>query len=377
MKKFLALLLSAVMIAAFAGCGDKPEGSSEESKTSETSATEVQATEETQETLESGIKSQLDQMLTKNKFSGVVQITKGNDVVYQYADGNDDNGKPLTIDSSMPIASTSKQFCAAAVMLLSEQNKLSVDDTLDKFFPDYQYGKKISVKNLLNMGSGIPNYYMDFLDPSALGSDEAENTKKMKEALFAQKLNFEPGQDYEYSNSNYFLLAEIVQQLSGAPYHDFIRKNFFEPLGMTHTGFVEEISQNPDWASALSKTEQLDETSKPGLAKGAGDIVSNAADMDKWMHGLSGGKVVSPESFKQMTTNANEYSSEEYCYGLWHMPFNGVGHVGQIEPHFGSIDYMNPERGFYLFGMSNNGHGMSYVQQLPQAAFDILLGNQQ
>ncbi len=377
MKKFLALLLSAVIIAAFAGCGAKPEGSSGESKTSEASATEVQTTEKTQETLAPDIKTQLDQMLKKNKFNGVVQITKGDDVVYQYVDGNDDNGKPLTIDSSMPIASTSKQFCAAAVMLLSEQNKLSVDDTLDKFFPDYQYGKKMTVKNLLNMGSGIPNYYMDFLDPSALGSDEAENTKKMKEALFAQKLNFEPGQDYEYSNSNYFLLAEIVQQLSGAPYHDFLRKNFFEPLGMTHTGFVEEISQNPEWASALSKTEQLDETSKPGLAKGAGDIVSNAADMDKWMHGLSGGKVVSPESFKQMTTNANEYSSEEYCYGLWHMPYNGVGHVGQIAPHFGSIDYMNPERGIYLFGMSNNGHGMSYVQQLPQAAFDVLLGNEQ
>ena len=105
MKKFLALLLSAVMIAAFAGCGAKQEGSSGESKTSETSAAEVQTTEKTQETLAPDIKNQLDQMLKNNKFNGVVQITKGDDVVYQYVDGNDDNGKPLTIDASMPIAS--------------------------------------------------------------------------------------------------------------------------------------------------------------------------------------------------------------------------------------------------------------------------------
>lgn len=198
----------------------------------------------------------------------------------------------------------------------------------------------------------------------------------MKEALFSQELDFEPGGDYEYSNSNYFLLADIVEQLSGVSYHEYLRKNFFEPLEMTRTGFVEEISDNPEWASALSQAEPLDETVKPGLAKGAGDIVSNAADMDKWMHGLSGGKVVSPESFKQMTTNTNPYSSEDYSYGLWHMPYDGVGHVGQIAPHFGSIDYMNPERDIYIFGMSNNGHGMSYVQQLPQAVLDTIFNGE-
>ena len=373
MKKLLALILSAVMVAAFAGCGSNSE---ESSKASDTSATEEQTTEKTQETIAPGIKSKLDETLAKEKFKGVVQITKGDDVVYQYVDGNDDNGKPLTIDASMPIASTSKQFCAAAIMKLSEQNKLSVDDTLDKYYPDYKYGKKITIKNLLNMSSGIPNYYIELLDSSTLGSNEAENTKKMKEALFSQELDFEPGGDYEYSNSNYFLLADIVEQLSGVSYHEYLRKNFFEPLEMTRTGFVEEISDNPEWASALSQAEPLDETVKPGLAKGAGDIVSNAADMDKWMHGLSGGKVVSPESFKQMTTNTNPNSSEDYSYGLWHMPYDGVGHVGQIAPHFGSIDYMNPERDIYIFGMSNNGHGMSYVQQLPQAVLDTIFNGE-
>ncbi len=370
MKKALAFILCAVMISAFAGCSS----GNTETKSAETT---VEETTTPQETIPADVKTKLDQALKDKKFLGVVQISKGNDVIYQYVDGDDDNGKPLTTDASMPIASTSKQFCAAAVMLLSEQNKLSVDDTLDKYFPKYKYGKKMTLKHLLTMGSGIPNYYQVFVDPSMLGSDESENVKKMKEELFKTELNFEPGDDYEYSNSNFFLLAEIVEQVSGVPYHEFLRKNFFEPLEMTHTGFVEEISGNPEWAYALSKTEPLNETVCPGFAKGAGDIVSNAEDMDKWMHGLSGGKVISTDTFKQMTDNVNEYSSEEYCYGLWHMLYDGVGHVGQIEPHFGTVDYMNSDRGVYLFAVSNDMRGMSFVQELPKAVLDILFEAEQ
>lgn len=370
MKKALAFILCAVMISAFAGCSS----GNTDTKPAETTIEETQAP---QETIPADVKTKLDQALSNEKFLGVVQITKGNDVIYQYADGDDDNGNPFTIDASMPIASTSKQFCAAAVMLLSEQNKLSVDDTLDKYYPEYKYGKKITLRHLLTMGSGIPNYYQVFVDPSMLGSDEAENVKKMKEELFKAELNFDPGDDFEYSNSNFFLLADIVEQVSGVPYHEFIRKNIFEPLEMTHTGFVEEISENPEWASALSKTELLNETVCPGLAKGAGDIVSNAEDMDKWMHGLSGGKVISSDTFKQMTEDINEYSSEDYCYGLSHMPYEGVGHVGQIEPHFGTVDYMNPDRGIYLFAASNDMRGMSFVQELPKTVLDILFETEQ
>ena len=214
-----------------------------------------------------------------------------------------------------------------------------------------------------------------FMDGSKLGADEAENIKKIKEMLFAEELNFEPGDDYGYSNSNYLLLADIVEQVSGTPYHEFIRKNIFEPLEMTHTGFVEDIKDSPEWASALSKTELMTETSCPGLTKGAGDIVINAADMDKWMHGLSGGKVISSESYKKMTEDVNENSYEDYCYGLCKMSYDGVGHVGQIPPHFGAVDYFSTEQGIYLFAASNDPRGSSFVQQLPQTLLDILMGN--
>ncbi len=361
-----------------AGCGSKPASNAENTSTAETAAlTEAAATEApaTQETLAADVKAKLDQALEKEKFKGVAQITKGDTVIYQYVNGDDDNGKPLTADSSLPLASVSKQFCAAAVMKLCDEKKLSVDDTLDKFYPDYEYGKTLTIKHLLTMGSGIPNYNV-FLEPSMLGGNEEENIKIIREAMFAEELDFEPGDDYEYSNSNYFLLADIVSQVSGAAYHDFLRKNFFEPLEMTHTGFVQDILEDQDWASALSKTELMLETTNPGVANGAGDIVSNAADMDKWMRGLSGGKIISSDAWKEMTGNPNPNSSNGYSYGLWQMSFDGMGHVGQIEPHFGAVDYINTDREVYLFGAANTMSGLSFAEEIPQTLLAILFENE-
>ena len=334
MKRVFAFLLCAVIAMAFAGCASKPSKTAEEE------------TRIIQETISQDVKSQLDAALSQNKFDGVVQITRGGDVIYQYVNGDDDNGQPLTIDASLPIGSVSKQFCAACIMLLSDKGLLSVDDTLDKYFPDYQYGKKMTVKDLLTMSSGLPSQLS--LEPSALGADEAKNVKTIRDAILNEELDYEPGEDYAYSNSNYFLLADIAEQVSGVPYHEFLRTNFFEPLDMTHTGFVEEIPEDHTWTSALSKTELMDETTLPGLAKGAGDVVSNAADMDKWMRGLSSGKIISSDAYQEMIGSPNPESPNGYSYGLWQMAFDGFGHAGQIAPHFSSVDYLNTNRDVYL-----------------------------
>ena len=364
MKKLFAIVLSAVMLSAFAGCSAKP------TESAAASATEAQTTQA--ETVAADVKNQMDKALNDAQFEGIVQISKGSEVIYQYVQGNDDNGKTLTTDASMPIGSVSKQVCAAAVMLLCDQKKLSVDDTLDKYFPEYANGKKLTIKNLLQMSSGLTNY-LELVNPADIGTNEAENIKIIKKAIFDKEIIFEPGSDYQYSNSNYFLLAEIVEQISGVPYHDYLRKSFFEPLEMTHTGFTDEISENPAWSFALSATESTEEGFyNPGLTKGAGDIISNAEDMDKWMHGISGGKVLSSEVYTQMSQEENPYSSEEYCYGLWHMPFGGAGHVGQIPPHFAAVDYINTEREVYLFAVTNSDRGMSYVQEIPQVLLSIL-----
>ena len=369
MKIVFAIVFSAVMIATFAGCSAKP---SESAAASATQAQTTQAQTTQPESISTDVKSKLDKVLSDEKFRGIIQVSKGGAVIYQYVQGNDDNGKALTVDASMPIGSVSKQFCAAAVMLLCDQKKLSVDNTLDKYFPEYINGKKLTVKNLLNMSSGLTNY-LELVNPADTSTNEAENIKMLKKAFFDKELVFEPGSDYQYSNSNYLLLAEIVEQVSGVPYHDYLRKSFFEPLEMTHTGFTDEISGNPAWSFALSETESTEEGFyTPGITKGAGDVVSNAEDMEKWMRGLSGGKVISSEAYTQMTQDVNPDSFEEYGYGLWHMPFGGAGHVGQIPPHFGAVDYINTERDVCLFAVTNSGRGMSYVQEIPQVLLSIL-----
>ena len=322
MKKISAIILIIVMIASFAGCGSKSAESSAASST-EVQTTEARTTQP--ETITSDMKSKLDKVLTDVNYKGVLQISKSGSVVYQYTKGNDDNGKPLTIGASMPIGSVSKQFCAACVMLLCDQKKLSVDDTLDKYFPEYKNGKKMTIKNLLNMSSGLTNY-LELINPVDIGTNEKENIQKIKKAIFDKELIFEP-----------------------------------------------EVTENHEWTFALSKTESIEEGFyNPGITKGAGDIVSNAEDMDKWMRGLSGGKVISADAFKQMTQTVNPNSTEEYCYGFWHMPYGGSGHVGQIPPHFGAVDYINTERDVYLFAVSNSGRGMSYVQEIPQTLLSVL-----
>lgn len=365
MKKLIALLLSTVIITTFAACSSESMGISEETMA-----------ETPQETLSKDVKDQLDNALSEYKFGGIVQITQDGEIIYQFIEGDDDNGTPLTIDSSLPIGSVSKQFCAASIMLLCEKGSLSVDDTLDQYFTDCPYGKQIKIKHLLTMSSGIPDYYPMFMSASTLSADEAENIKQIKERLFSEELDFEPGTRYSYSSSNYLLLAEIIEQVSGTSYHEYLRKNFFEPLKMTYTGFVEEITGDYEWTSALSKTELMNETTCPGLAKGAGDIVSNAADMDQWMQALSSGKVISSDAFLEMTKDITADGMEDYGYGLSSMPFDGVGHAGRIPPHFSAIDYLNTERNVYLFAASNTPQGSSYIEQIPQMLLSILFDNQ-
>lgn len=242
----------------------------------------------------------------ENEFEGVVYAVENGKPVASYAKGTLENGKEITLDSPMPLGSVSKQFCAAAIMLLQDQGKLSVSDTLDKYYPDYAEGKKLSLHNLLSMRSGIPELTEENSDVVKEDATEEENVASIKKWLFSQPLMFEPDSEFVYTNTNFLLLADIVEQVSGKKYVDFLRENFFEPLGMTHTGFIIELGSSPSWAQG-NIYKQVD--TQPGLTKGAGDLISNAADVTAWINALSSGKVISAEAYKAMTT---DYSPEEH-----------------------------------------------------------------
>ena len=355
MKKLLSVILCCAFALSVAACNNNV------SDTTET-------TEAVTETVEENLNEKIDEKLNKMDFEGIVYITHNDSVVYSTAIGKNEKGADLTIESPRYLGSVSKQFCATAIMMLKEQNKLSVDDTLDKYFPEYERGKDITIQNLLTMRSGIP----DFLTVEAGFSSEkseSENVACIKEWVFSQPLDFEPDTSMKYSNTNYFLLGNIVEMVSEQSYNEFIRENIFKPLEMNNSGFVNEVADTPYFSAELTY-ETFNVCEEKGTAKGAGDIVSTASDMNKWMTGLTSGKIISEESYREMTTDHSPDYGTIYGYGLSGMYKSGFGHSGKIGD-FMALDYFNEELGYNVFVATDMS--CSQLGNMPMIFMDLLV----
>ena len=360
MKKILAVLLCCAMSLSVAGCAGESSSSTETTQAQET-------TQAVTQTLSDDQKERIDTKV--GEFDGIVYITHNGSPVYSYAKGKDEKGGDLTVETPMYIGSVSKQFCATSIMILKEQGKLSVDDKLEKYFPEYKNGKDVTIKNLLTMRSGVPEMIGTVSGYSA-DKTESENVEIIKKAVFELPLDFEPDTEQEYSNTNYFLLSNIVEEVSGKSYNDFVRENIFKPLEMDNSGFVSEVKDNDLFSKSLTyDTFQAGEDAD-GLTQGAGDVVSTALDMDKWMTGLTSNKIVSEDTYKEMTTNYSPDYGNAYGYGLSEMPQGGYGHMGGIGDYV-SVNYFNKEEGYNLYAVSTENQ--EKVGSLPSDLVNILL----
>ena len=316
----------------------------------------TETTDSPAEVVTDEVKTLLDGVLEQCHYEGIISLTQNGKVVYQSVSGNNDLGEPLTIDSPMFIGSVSKQFCAAAIVMLRDQGKLTLDDPLSMYFPEYTIGKDITLKNLLTMQSGI----LRDVDPMLYHPEEYENNTDeenealFKEYVFSQPLRFQPGTSWEYSNNGYRLLAFVVEMVSGQNYEDFIRQNIFEPLGMEHTGFKSDVKAGASWTHGLTFEHLVGQAKVAVLSKGAGGIVSTAADMDIWMRALRSGQVVSMESFREMTTNYKQAPHiDGYGYGIGGSVRNGWGHTGG-NGNYTAFMYFNEETDYQLYLASND-----------------------
>lgn len=364
-KKTVSAVLMSALIFCTAACSTGSNGSSSENSASAdeattavhttavpTTATEVQITAD-----DPKIKSSLE-ALSEMGFSGVLYAERDGKPIASFASGTLYDDMPITLETPMPVGSVSKQFCAAAIMLLQEQGKLSVNDKLDKYFPEYKEGGRITLHNMLSMLSGIPDLPEKEKEVKALSEQvtldntDEQNTAALKKYIFSKQLEHEPGEKFKYSNFNYILLGNIVEKVTGKVYIDFLRESFFEPLGMEHTGSIFELKDSPEWARAFHyEPSELSFGIEPGTAKGAGDIISTAADMTKWMNMLPSGKIISEDSYKAMTTS---YSSDNYGYGLNTKISSGIGHFGSIG-HFNSAETFNTDKKLTVFMAMNTG----------------------
>ena len=169
-----------------------------------------------------------------------VGIFKDNEIMFSksYGFANIEYDIPNSASRVFRIASTSKQFTAACIVLLVQQGKISLDDNLKSIFPAFPfYAEEITIKHMLNHTSGIRDYlqlsYLSGLDDD----DFYEDADVMKWLVNQSDLNFAPGEDYLYSNSGYWLLGQIVNEVSGMNMAAFAKQEIFEPLGMKNTHF--------------------------------------------------------------------------------------------------------------------------------------------
>lgn len=306
----------------------------------------------------------LERMMTTAKISGVAYITKNGAIIGQHARGlqNTEENIEMSVDTLFPLGSVSKQFCATSILMLLDQGKLSVNDTLAMYFPEYEIGKDVTIHQLLCHRSGIRDHvnydedYKGFEDPLAQYtlSDKAsykENQKIITDWLFTQELKFTPNEKFDYSNSNFLLLSMIVEKVSGEKYSDFVQKNIFDKLSMTNSGFYEDLVSSPSLAENHLKEGNLPlEPYHKGVSQGAGDIVSNAKDIDKWLDSISHRTLLSDESYDMMATDYGE----NYGYGVILTDSTGaIGHSGGIITYESYILTI-PQRQLNVFVVTND-----------------------
>ncbi len=279
---------------------------------------------------------------------GVLLIIDQDQIVYSrgYGLANLETKTPNTPDSVFYLASLSKQFTAMAIMLLAERQQLRYDDPLLTYVPQFSaWGAEITLRHLLNHISGLPDYIALFTT-QVYGENIREYTREItgitnaaavQRVLSEAGLKFPVGQQYQYSNTNYVLLALIVEAVSSQSFADFLRENIFDPLGMQHT-FVYDTSRPeiPNLAQGyLLEEGRFERWDYPLLTAGDGGIFSTLNDLFRWDQALNSEHLVPKPTLERAFTSGTSNDGKPVGYGFGWMTavFPGLRHVA----HGGSL----------------------------------------
>lgn len=304
----------------------------------------------------------------KALFTGTWLFAEKGQIVSQGAMGFQDplDQAPMGMECVFDLASVSKNFTAAAVMILRRRGLLSLDDDVRKFFPQIPY-EGVRVWNLLNHTGGLPDY-MAWVDELAKRENAIPDNGVIVRFLAecGKPARFAPGEKHEYSNTGYCLLAEIIEKAAGVPFEDFLRKEIFEPAGMT-TAYVRhrrkdhETVPNLAWAMVLEDgrfvTPENSQRSRYVVTldgnSGDGNVYASVLDLFAWDRALRAGKVLTKEEQELMYTpgklNDGTTVGEEGAYGYgfgWYV-VEPEG-LGKVVSHGGGWPGVNTWYGRYL-----------------------------
>ncbi len=378
MKRIVSILSIIIFLSILISCYGCVGG---ENKTS--------ISEETEPSTKDDLSQSLDTVIDNCNFKGVACVYYNGEKVYESNTGYSDIDlyRENSSDEVYRIASLAKEFTAVAICKLYEDGKLDLDDTLDKYFDNTAYGSSVKVKDLLNMSSGIPDYtgnrdkekityegtYKGADLQFKVSADNTANDNKnaIRNWILSQNLNFTPQEKFEYSNSNYFLLGEIIEKVSGEYFEDYITETIIKPLNLKNTGFDESLLTANGYVYDSTKTEDelLEEsdtawTLYPGVMFASADMYSTTEDLYIWISAFLEGKVVSPDTVKMMTENNRLgfgygfFTNDLACYN--------TGHVGSFMSYLGFARNID----FIVITLSN-----TYSDNLNYANLGVLLGN--
>lgn len=267
-------------------------------------------------------------------FSGNVAILRKDKILFSRSYGYSDAAAGRVNDSATQfrIGSITKTFTAALIMRLQERGKISLEDRLSKYLPDYRYGDSITVRNLLNHTSGIKSF-------TSTGKFQQEKMEmsgipEVISTFIGEPLLFSPGSNFQYSNSNYLLLGYIAEKVTKEKFPDLLRKEITGPLRMEATGIDSDQRNSLHKALGYEASAQSDLDLSPanniGLLSGAGAMYSTVGDLARWQRAMYGNQILSDSSKSKM------FQPNLKDYGLgWQIS----KHTGRLSySHSGSID---------------------------------------
>jgi len=285
----------------------------------------------------------IQSFVEQQQFMGTVLVARRDEVLldkgYGFADV--ELNVPVSPNTKFRLGSITKQFTAALVLILQERGKLNVNDPIKKYMPDAPAAwDKITIFNLLTHTSGIPNF-TSFPDYPSL--EPFATTPEKLVARFRNKpLDFQPGEQWSYSNSGYVLLGYLIEKISGKSYSQFVDEDIFKPLGMANSGYDSNSAIISNRASGYVP-------SSGGLVNAgyinmtvpfsAGGLYSTTEDLLRWEQRLFGGKLLSAASLTEMTTPFKN----DYAFGLQVHTVDGH----QVIDHGGGIEGFNTLLAYY------------------------------
>lgn len=299
-----------------------------------------------------------------------------------YGMANLDHSVPITPQTPFHVASVSKQFTAASIVLLAQDGKLSLDDDVRKHLPEVpDLGATITLRQMIHHTSGLRDQW-DLLGMAGwrYSEDRISDADVLRLMIRQRKLNFAPGSQYLYSNMGYTLLALVVKRVSGQSLREFTSERIFKPLGMNNTHFRDDHAEIvPGFANGYERAGDSFRTSVTNFdTAGATSLVTTAEDLLRWDENFYTGQVGGMTFVDQMLQRAalNDGETIKYATGLAHDTYRGletVGHGG-ADAGYRSTVRRFPKQHFGIAVLCNAAEAQP--EQFADGIADVLLAAQ-